>query len=1031
MIKTIIRRPVTVTMAYLTVAVLGVASWHNIPLEQLPDAELPKLSVNLSWSGSSPEVVEALATAPLEAAVQQVRGVEKVTSTSREGMATITMEFSLDTDMEFARLELSERIASVEEQLPVGVRTNVQPYVPDEFQQMSRPLLSYTMTGPYTLEALRQHIDDVIEPELRQVEGVGEVRAYGGRARILEIELDENKIRSLGLRPEVVRARVQAMEIVVEAGSVLTGNGTLRTLSIRDRTESAQEVRNLPVVMGEGRVVRIADVGEVRETYEEPEAYYRIDGQPAVSFQIIREPRSNAVATADRVKAKLAQMEDAHPPNTRILLDYDQSKDIRKQLSDLRTRALISAAIVFLVLILFLRSLSAAGIVFATIGFAVLITVNVMYFAGFTLNLLTLMGLAMGFGLVVDNAIVVLENTYRKRVAGEGPVDAATHGASEVLLAVLAATGTTVVVLIPFVYLQGELRIYYLPLALVVGISLLASLAVAFTFIPSLAARVLTRVRGLHGAGPDARPPLYSRIYGGLIGFSLKRPWITVAIALLALGGSWHLFDKYVNRGVIWGSWGDQKDAIDIYIMQPRGEELSETDEMTRFFEDRLRQMPEIDQFTSQVSPQRATIHVTFPDSLQYSAIPPAIKEQLVQYSLLFGGTDVRVQGFGPSFYGGGGGSSPNYSIKILGYNYEEVRLIAEDIANRLRRFSRIREVDTNSAGQFFNRDKATEMVVQVDRARVALHDLTTQDVVRYVAAAIYGRNQTGNIRVAGDEMVLLVKLNGARDLDVHKLQELLIPTMTAREGVRLSDIATITERQVLNQVIREDQQYQRIVSYEFRGPNKLGDRVLETVLNATSLPPGYTIEERQVWSWSAEEKQAIWGVTIVAIILIYMVTAAVFESLRQPFCVLLTVPMALIGVFLVFFYANASFTREAYIGVIMMAGIVVNNAILLVDHVNQLRRKHGMALKDALVKGTLERVRPILMTSLTTICGLLPLVLFSPSANANIWNALAYTLIGGLASSTILVLSVTPALYFLLEKRKERKRLEATLAPA
>ena len=1031
MIKTIIRRPVTITMAYLTVAALGVASWRAIPLEQLPDAELPQLSISLTWPGSSPEVVEALATSPLEAAVQQVRGVEKITSTSREGGATITLEFALDTDMEFARLELSERIASTEEGLPVGVRTSVQPYVPDEFESMNQPLLSYTVTGPYTLEALRQHIDDVIEPDLRQVDGVGEVRSFGGRARILEIELDEDRIRSLGLRPEVVRARVQAMELVEEAGSVMTEDGTLRTLSIRERTETADEVRQLPVLTDRGRVVRIADVGRVYETYEEPNYYYRIDGLPAVAFHIIRAPRSNAVATADRVKERVARLEGAHPSGVRVLLDQDQSKDIRAQLSDLRTRALIAAGIVLAVLILFLRSLNAAAIVFATVAFSVLITINVMYFAGFTLNLLTLMGLAMGFGLVVDNAIVVLENTYRRRMAGEGAVEAATHGAADVMLAVLAATGTTVVVLIPFVYLQGELRIFYVPLALVVGISLLASLAVAFTFIPSLAARILGRIRSPgRDSGTPARPPLYTRAYAGLIRFSLRRPWVTVALAVLALGGSWYLFDKYVNRGVIWGRWGEQRDAIVIYIMQPRGEELARTDELARFFEDRLQQMPEIERFTSNIAPDRAFIRVTFPDSLQYSAIPPAIKEQLVQYSLLFGGTDVRVQGFGPSFYGGGGGSAPNYSIKILGYNYEEVRLIAEDLASRLRRFSRIREVDTNSAGSYFQRDKATEIVVKVDRARLALHDLTTQDVVRYVAAAVYGRNQQGQVRVAGEEMQLSVKLTGARDMSVLRLQDLLIPTTGSREGVRLSDIATVSERQVLNQVIREDQQYQRIVSYEFRGPNKLGDRVLEAVLAATTLPPGYSIEERQVWNWSQEEKEAIWGVTIVAIILVYMVTAAVFESLRQPFCVLLTVPMALIGVFLVFFYANASFTREAYIGVIMMSGIVVNSAILLVDHVNQLRRQHGLALQDALVRGTIERVRPILMTSLTTIFGLLPLVLFAESANANIWNALAYTLIGGLASSTILVLSVTPALYFLLERRRERRRIEG-LVPA
>ncbi|MGH7504314.1 MAG: efflux RND transporter permease subunit, partial [Longimicrobiales bacterium] len=497
------------------------------------------------------------------------------------------------------------------------------------------------------------------------------------------------------------------------------------------------------------------------------------------------------------------------------------------------------------------------------------------------------------------------------------------------------------------------------------------------------------------------------------------------------------LFHKYVNRGIIWGRFGQGEDTyIDIQIRQPRGEELSRTDDLARYFEDRLRTMPEIERFVTNVAPQNARIHITFPDSIENTAIPVAIKEQMVQYSLLYGGADVRVYGYGPSFYGGGGGSAPNYSIKILGYNYEEVRLIAEDLAERLTRFSRIRDVDTNSAGNWYDRDRATEIVLDIDRGRLALHDLSAQDVVAHVAATVRGRGTPGTVRVAGEEMQVAVKLEGYEDMDMLRLEESLIPAGSG-EGVRLADIATVRERQVLSRVIRENQQYQRIVSYEFRGPTKLGDKVRDAVIAATALPPGYTIEERQSWFWSVEEQQQIWGVIVVSIILVFMVTAALFESLRQPLCVLLTVPMALIGVFLLFFYTGANFTREAYIGVIMMAGIVVNNAILLVDHVNQLRRTHGMALHDALMRGTIERVRPILMTSLTTICGLLPLVLFSENVNANIWNALGFSLIGGLSSSTILVLTVTPALYLLFERRPERKRrravapLEVAAAPA
>jgi HAE1 family hydrophobic/amphiphilic exporter-1 len=835
-------------------------------------------------------------------------------------------------------------------------------------------------------------------------------------------------------------ARVSAMEYVQEAGAVFTEEGNLRTLAIRETRDSPEEVERLPVITGRGRIVRIADVGRVITTFDEPDSYYRIDGFPAVAFQVRRAPRSNAVATADRVKTRLTELERARPSGLRVILDRDQSEDIKAQLSDLRTRALISAAIVLLVLLLFLRSIRAAMVVFATIVFSVLITVNVMYWGGFTLNVLTLMGLAMGFGLVVDNAIVVFENTYRRRRLGDAPLDAATRGAGEVVLAILASTGTTVVVLIPFVYLQGELRIYYVPLALVVGIALISSLLVAFTFIPSVGARLLAAIKPSQAAdakapttgaaamlAPGFRTSLLVRLYGGLIRGSLRMPWATVVLALIALGGSWYVFDKYVSRGIMWAGFRDQRDRIDISIIQPRGEELDRTDELARFFEDRLRHMPEVDRFVSRILPERGTINVYFPDSLQYTAIPVAIKEQMVQYSLLFGGTDVRVYGYGPSFYGGGGGSAPNYSIKILGYNYERVRLIAEDLARRLERFSRIREVDTNTAGNYWQRDKATEIVVDIDRRRLALHDLSAREVVAYVSSAVRGRNQQINlVRVGGEEMELSVKLAGNRDMDMLRLQDLLLPTRSSREGVRLSDIATVRERQVLNRVIREDQQYQRIVSYEFRGPVKLGDRVKESVLKATTLPPGYEIDDRQFFSLSFEEKQQIWGVIAVAIILIYMVTAAVFESIKQPFCVLLTVPMALIGVFLIFFYTGANFTREAYVGVIMMAGIVVNNAILLVDHVNQLRRKEGLPLDDALVRGTTERVRPILMTSLTTICGLLPLVLFAKTANANIWNALAYVVIGGLASSTILVLTVTPSLYRIFERRAERRRLAA-----
>jgi hydrophobic/amphiphilic exporter-1 (mainly G- bacteria), HAE1 family len=1030
MIRFSLRRPVAVTMTYLAVALLGVAAWQNIPIELLPDTRLPRLNVRATWRGASPETIEAFLTSPMEAVIQQIRGVEKVTSESYEnqgmGIADIQVEFNRKTDMDFARLDLGERLATLKEELPPGVGSlTVAPYVPPEFAaQAGRAFLRYTVTGPYTTEALRAFLEDEVAPDLSQIGGVAVVQVSGGRERLLEIELLEDRMVALGLTPALVFQRIAELDLVREAGAVREGDRQW-TVTIRNRPSSAQEIRETILTAQGGRMVRVADVGVVRDTYEEAWNYYRIDGSPAVAFTVVKEIGANTVRVADRVKARMGDMELRLPPGTRVILDQDESESIREQLTDLRYRALFAAVVIFLVLLVFLRSFRSAGVVFATIAFSVLIALNLIYFGGLSLNLLTLMGLAMGFGLIVDNSIVVLENVYRRWQAGESPMEAAQTGASHVVLPILAATLTTLIVFVPFVYLQGELRIFYVPLAIVVGLTLLASLFVAFTFIPSLAGRILGVGRGpriqwrvveVGGAGRALRrEPLYLRFYRGLIGLTLRFPWAAVVVAAACLGGSWYLFDKHVTRGVVWGGGWGQQTYISIRITLPRGSDLERTDELARFFEERLAALPEVEQFTTNVQGTWSSIMVTFPEHLEHTSVPPAIKEQMVAHSLQYSGVDVRVTGFGPSFYGGGA-SPPNYAIQVLGYNYLRVREIAEDLGNRLKANTRVRDVDTNAAGRWYVRDRAEEFVVEVDRAALARYDLSVQEFVGRMNAVIRGQTGQSLLKLGGEEVRFDVKVEGFRTVDLRELQETIV-TGAAGTGIRIGDVVTVEPTVVMARIRRENQQYERTVAYEFRGPTRLGDVVRNATVEATVLPPGYTIQEGSVWRWTQEQRQQIYFVLAVSIFLIYMVTAALFESLRQPLCVLLTVPMALIGVFLLFFYANATFTREAYIGVIMMGGIVVNNAILLVDHINRVRRGGGLSLRDSIVKGTLERVRPILMTTTTTVLGLLPLVLFSPGADSKIWNALAYALIGGLLSSTIFVLTTTPALYYMFER--------------
>ena len=1026
MIRFFVRRPVAIAMAYLAVASLGVFAWRNIPIELVPDTRLPRLTVTGNWPGASPETVEAFLTSPLEATIQLIKGVEKVTSTSRQDLATISVEFARDTDMDFARLDLSERIATLEEgELPPGVLSVVvEPYVPREFRnQQWNPLLRYTFTGARTLESLREHLNDVVIPELNQIEGVALVRAYGGRERLLEIELDRELMNAMGVEPSDVALRIGELDLVREAGAVREGDRQW-TLTIRNRPASALEIETTIVKSDGGRIVRLSDVAVVRDTYEDVRSHYRVNSRPAVGVSITKEIGANAVRVADRVKERMRVVEARNPPNTRFILDHDESREIRTQLSDLRSRAAVSVFVILGVLLLFLGSIRSAVVIFSSIAFSILISLNLIFFSGYSLNLLTLTGLALAFGLIVDNSIVVLENVYRRWQQGDGRITAVTKGASDVLLPIIAATATTLIVVAPFVYLKGELRVYYLPLGVVVALTLLASLMVAFTFIPALVGRILPARESGEGPSerPNAAPPAYLRFYRGLLGLTLRWPWMVVAIGLSALGGSTYLFQNYVNRGMFFGSGWGQEDRIDINIRFPQGTDIERTDELTGYFEERLREMPEVEKFVTRVQDSEGSnTTVTFPDELQNTNIPVSIKDQLFAFSLGFSGVDVRVRGYGPSFYGGGS-SPPNYSIQVLGYNYERVREIAENLAGRLERFPRVRDVNPNASG-FYSRDRASEFVVDIRRDVVARHGLSVTQLVHDIGRTVRGRVSQNQLKIGGDEVRYDVKLEGNREVDLHRLRQTLLLTPEG-DPVRLGELVTIESREVLAQILREDQQYERTVAYEFRGPYKLGDVYHNTIIDGTEVPPGYTVKKADRYRWGAEEQSQLAMVLGLALILVYMVTAALFESARQPLCVVLTVPMALIGVFLLFFFLDANFTGEAWMGVIMMCGIVVNNAILLVDNINRHRRESALGLEAAVVRGTEERVRPILMTTTTTILALLPLVLFSETADSNIWNALAYSLIGGLASSTFLVLTATPALYYLFESAKARATL-------
>ncbi len=792
-------------------------------------------------------------------------------------------------------------------------------------------------------------------------------------------------------------------------------------MAVRSGVRDVADLRDRVLVGGVQRRVRVSDVAAVRDTYEEPRALFRVDGLPAVGFEVVKEIGENTVRVTERVQAEIARLERFTPPGVRFVLEEDEGAEIRGHLADLRNRALGAAGALLVVLPLFLGSIRVAAIVLSTVALSVLAALCLIRVTGLGLNVQTLAGLAVGFGLAVDASIVVVESIHRKWGTGARAAMAAERGAREAALPILASTATTLIVFVPFVYLQGELRVYYLPLALAAGAMLVASVVAAFSFTPSLTCWILER-------GPGVAGPADLRLGVELVRRTLRRPWIAVGVAAVAFGASGLLFQRFVERKKAWGEgWGEET-HLWVRIRMPRGSDPDRTDGLARALEARLAAMPRVAHFVTRVQGPVSWIRVEFPDSLENTPVPAAIRERIGALGLQISGAEIRAHGFGPSFYGDQAGP-PAYGITVRGYDYGGVAEIAEALGERLASMPRVRMVDTD-AGFGFGAEPASEITLTVDRAALNRHGRTVSELVRRIGFAVADGSGGSVVRMGDEEVPYVVKLAGRREADVRSLRNTVFADTDGGGLLRLGEVVRVEERDAPVRIRREDQQYRREVVYEFRGSRRRGDRQHAAVIASTRLPPGFSVEDRDRVRWDQKEQGGqVRVVFALSVAMVYLVTGAFFESLRQPLCVLLTLPMALTGVFLVFWCTGATFSREAYIALVLTGGIVVNNSILLLDSVNRRRRVSSArpghrprSLAVAIVSGTIARVRPILMTTATTVLGLLPLVLLGPSPGSSPWNAMAYVLIGGLLSSTLLVLTVTPALYLLLEGKGAKR---------
>ncbi len=1017
--KIFVDRPVATFMLFMTLLALGVYSFLHIPIELAPKENYPRLTIVTSWPDVSPEIIQAQITTPLEEISATVRGVRKITSTSQIGRSQITLEFDPKTNMEFASLELNEKIASLREKLPPRVNPKIIPYIPEEFRV--EPFLRYTISGPYSPSLLRQLAFQKIINPLRSVKGVVSVEVQGGSDPEIKIILDENKLRANNINLYQVFYAISTANTTYPAGKIKKGKQEY-IFKLKNVVKSVKDLEEIVIKYIGGKPIKLRDIARIEQTYEEVHALRRINGQPTISLDIVKERGTNTLKVAKAVKKRLEEIKRILPRDLVFKVVNDESEEIQKRLKSLYLLVGVILSVIFVLLFIVIRDLRPSFLILSSIIFSVLITFNLIYFFKISINFLTLGGLALGFGLFVDNSVVVFENIWRLREKGLSPREATIRGAREVFLPVLASTLTTVSVFFSFAYFQGRLKIYYLPLAIVISSALMASLLVSFTLIPSLSIRIL----------PIARREKAERLrnyYEKFIRIIIKHPIITILIVGLIFYGSYKWFRKEVSFGSFF-RW-EIKERLIVSIYMPPGAELERTDAVIRKFEEKILEKNYEKEMITTVLPERAYLIITFPPEIENSYRPYVLKEELISLAINFAGVGIGIYGFDPQGYYSSLYTGTYYGsrIKIFGYNFKKLNEITSSLEKTLKRNPRIKEVKIVSDKYGWSRIDYFEYILKINRDKLQKYNIDLNELFYHLQASLRGKISGQKLKLEGREINLSIKLSQAEKMDLKSLENSLIRTSSG-EYFRLKEISSIEEKPISGSIDREDQQYMQTVMWEYRGPYKAAERYQKAVFNSLELPPGFSATMEQQWRLTEEEKGQLVFAILFSLIIIYMILASLYESFIHPFFILLAVPLALIGVFIAFIIADYPFDSSAYIGVILLGGIVVNNSILLVDHIN-LRRKQGMDIKEAVVKGARERVRPIFMTATTTILGMFPLLLIKvEEIGRNIWSSLALATIGGLISSTLFILLIIPIFYFYGEKINpyfRRKAFEIT----
>jgi HAE1 family hydrophobic/amphiphilic exporter-1 len=1025
-----VKRPIMVYMFTTVLILLGGVSFSRLPVDLMPDTQNPTLSVRAEYPGVAPEEMENLVTRPLEASLSAAPGIYRFNSTSSEGSSSIRIQFDWSVNIDEAADEIRTRLDRVRGTLPEGVL----PPTIFKFDTSQFPIMMLAVSSPdKDSRELRTLLEKDIQPRLERVPGVAAVDIRGGLRREIHVTLSTEKLRSYNLSVNQVVNVLRRENQNRPVGPMEEGKYEV-LLRTQGEFEKVSEINNVVVASRNGVPIYLKDVAGVSDTHEEIRQMVRLDDQPSVRFSIRKQSGSNSVTVADAVRAELKVLEKAFPGIT-ITPMFDSSQFITQSIDNLKKSAIEGGILAILALLLFLRNIRSTLIVAVSIPITIIGTFLLMYSYGFTLNTMSFGALALSVGMIVDNAIVIIENVFRYREGGSTHAEAAVQGTSEVASALIASTLTSVAVFVPLVFLGGMSGIMFKQLAWIVGFSQIFSLVVGLTLVPVLCSKYL-RVRM-----PDAKThPWMNKIitasgrmldaldenYQRAIHWSLAHRKTVVMGAALLLGASLLLI-PFIGFEMMPET---DESEIRVSVELSPGTRIEVTDEISKRLEAIVkREVPEAKHIMSEVggggwmssSMHTSDIRIQLVDQSQRQRTSQEIVNALRPKLSLQPGMIVRARSSSNNMMmsrGPGGQTGERISVEIRGYEMA----VAGDLARRVKDI--VDSVPGITDSQISRREGMPEMLITVDRDKAASLGLNASDIADTLETVIGGR-RASQFRQEGEEFNILVRLNEEQRANIGQLQNVTVVTPSG-QSVPIGNLVKAQRREGPVSIERQDQERLVRVTAGY-AKRDLGSimKDIDRRLSGMQLPSGFSFFYGGEYEEQQKSFRELLFALILAIALVYMVMAAQFESLRDPLIILFSIPLAAIGVLLALFLTDTTFNQQAFIGVIMLAGIAVNNAIVLIDYTNMLRREDKLLLRHAVELAGRRRLRPILMTTLTAILGLLPMAL-GFGEGAEVQAPMARVVIGGLTTSTLITLLFIPTIYTIIEERGHREKVPA-----